>query len=118
MARIAIQAAASPENITWDVAGQEILSYREMVSLIAKNIDSHTPLLNLPPNLALTLVKFVNVVLRDVLLTHDELRGLMANLLVTTTPPLGITSFSSWLEQNSELLGRQYASELSRHFRT
>ena len=117
LARIAIQAATSSDNLIWDAAGQEIYSYKDMVSLIAKNINSRSRLLDMPPNLALTLVKFVNITLQDVLLTRDELRGLMANLLVTTTPPLGITSFSSWLEQNSDLLGRQYASELSRHFR-
>ena len=118
LAEIAVQAGGSMENLVLDAAGPEILSYKEMITLIAQEINSHSRLIHMPPNLALILVKFLNIALQDVLLTRDELHGLMADLLVTSSPPLATTSFASWLEQNSDLLGRQYASELRRHFRT
>ena len=118
LAEIAVQAGGSMENLVLDAAGPEVLSYKEMIKRIAQEIDSHSRLIHMPPNLALILVKFLNIALQDVLLTRDELRGLMADLLVTSSPPLATTSFASWLEHNSHLLGRQYASELRRHFRT
>ena len=118
LAEIAVQAGGSTENLVLDAAGPEILSYKEMIKLIAEKIDSHSRLIHMSPNLALILVKLLNIALQDVLLTRDELQGLMADLLVTSSPPLATTSFSSWLDQNSHLLGKKYTSELNRHFRT
>jgi len=54
---------------------------------------------------------------RDVVLTRDELRGLMENLLVSNGPPTGRRRLSEWLAINGELLGRRYANELKRNYR-
>jgi NADH dehydrogenase len=54
---------------------------------------------------------------RDVVLTRDEIDGLMGDLLVTEGPPTGQTRLSDWLAQNAETIGVRYASELSRHYR-
>jgi NADH dehydrogenase len=54
---------------------------------------------------------------KDVVLTGDEIKGLMANLLVSDHPPTGRTRLSEWIEQNSSTLGVHYASELNRHYR-
>ncbi len=43
--------------------------------------------------------------------------GLMAGLLVSDGPPNGRTSFSRWLEENGDTLGRRYVSEMDRHYR-
>ena len=51
---------------------------------------------------------------RDVLLTRDEIAGLMANLLVTNSPPAGTTKLSEWAREHAADLGRRYASELGR----
>jgi NADH dehydrogenase len=49
-----------------------------------------------------------------VLLTRDEIAGLMANLLVTSSPPAGTTKLSDWAREHAADLGRRYASELAR----
>ena len=54
--------------------------------------------------------------MRDVVLTGDEIRGLMAGLLVSHAPPLGRIAFSQWLNEHSTSVGRSYANELQRHF--
>ena len=59
----------------------------------------------------------MNLLVRDVVLTKDEIRGLMAGLLVSNGPPTGATPFSQWLDQNHRLLGMKYASELRRHYK-
>ncbi|MCS6950470.1 MAG: hypothetical protein NZ520_08430, partial [bacterium] len=47
-------------------------------------------------------------------ITREEIAGLMANLLVTSSPPAGKTRFSEWVRENAPLLGRRYHSELAR----
>lgn len=61
--------------------------------------------------------KIVGSVVRDVILTRDEVRGLMSNLLVTDSPPNASTRFSEWLQMNADRIGIAYTSELARHFR-
>jgi NADH dehydrogenase len=53
---------------------------------------------------------------RDVILTRDEVRGLMAGLLVSASPPTGTTRVSGWLRDNADVVGRTYRSELARHY--
>jgi hypothetical protein len=57
------------------------------------------------------------VVVRDVVLTADEIRGLTAGLLVSHQPALGRVSLLEWLKENASTLDRAYANELDRHFR-
>jgi NADH dehydrogenase len=70
-----------------------------------------------PAGLALWATRLLGLMLGDVVLTGDELRGLMANLLVSSGPPSGRTALSEWLAANAETAGRSYASELQRHYR-
>jgi NADH dehydrogenase len=52
----------------------------------------------------------------DVVLTWEEYKGLMGNLLAPEGPPAGPTRLSQWLADHKDLVGRQYASEVARHF--
>ena len=61
--------------------------------------------------------RLAGLALHDVLLTRDELRGLMANLLISPSPPNGHIRLSAWLAQNADRVGKRYASELALHFR-
>jgi NADH dehydrogenase len=54
---------------------------------------------------------------KDVMLTRDEVEGLMANLLVSDCPPTGQTRLGDWLDENADGVGAKYASELRRHYR-
>lgn len=63
------------------------------------------------------LARVLGVVVRDVVLTADEIRGLAAGLLVSHQPALGQISFTEWLNDTGPALGRGYLNELDRHFR-
>jgi hypothetical protein len=52
-----------------------------------------------------------------VVLTQDEVDGLMAGLLVSSEPARAKTQLADWLEVNKDSVGRQYASELARHYK-
>jgi NADH dehydrogenase len=74
-------------------------------------------MVHVDPQIALALTQIVSWLVRDVMLTGDEVRGLMTNLLVTDSPPNAATRFSQWLSSNADKIGIAYASELARHFR-
>ncbi len=113
----AVRAARSQENYLADLAGPEVYTFREFVELIAETIGSRARLVSVSPRLAHLLTKPVGWCMRDVLLTREEVEGLMSNLLISSTPPNCLTRCSEWLRRNAELLGARYASELDRHFR-
>jgi NADH dehydrogenase len=50
----------------------------------------------------------------DVLITREEITGLMQDLLYTSSPPTGKTTFTSWATDHAATLGLHYASELRR----
>lgn len=58
----------------------------------------------------------LGLLVRDVILTPDEISGLTSGLLVSHDAPLGQIAFSEWLVENSISIGRSYANELQRHF--
>jgi NADH dehydrogenase len=116
MAELAIQAGHEDKNLTLDVVGPEIFTFDELVGLIAQVLGSRARLIHLPPGLALALSRLVGLAVGDVVLTRDELAGLSAGLLVSSLPPSGQTKFSEWVRENVQNLGREYASEIGRHY--
>ena len=54
------------------------------------------------------------LVVGDVVVTPEEVAGLMQNLLVTDSSPAGRTALSQWILQHRESLGHRYSSELAR----
>src|SRR5688500_11820645 len=116
-ATICVDAAASGDDVVLDAAGPETLSYKELVRLVAAAVGSRARIVHASPRVVLALARLVGLARRDVLLTAEELAGLQASLLVSDRPPLGTSSFRSWVAANGEALGRGYVSELARNFR-
>lgn len=116
VAEIAVSAAHQNENIIIDAVGPEIYTFDELVRFIADRIHSRAKIIHLRPALAFFLSKLVGYMVSDVVLTRDEVEGLMLNLLVAESPPTGQTRLSDWLNKNADSLGAKYASELSRHY--
>jgi uncharacterized protein YbjT (DUF2867 family) len=118
VAEIAMWAAAQSENVVVDAAGPEIISYVDLVGSVAIALHRKPPLLFMPQALALLAGDAVGLVVRDILLTRQELTGLMEELLVSKAEPRGTRRLDDWLLKSASTLGRHYASELSRHFRS
>jgi uncharacterized protein YbjT (DUF2867 family) len=117
LAEIAVNAASKPENVILDAVGPETYSFNELVRLIARTLGRNVRIGHVNPALAYVLTRLLGLAVHDVILTREEIEGLMANLLVSNQPPLGRTKLSTWLESNGTRVGRRYASELGRHFR-
>ncbi|MEK6222631.1 MAG: epimerase, partial [Chloroflexota bacterium] len=77
---------------------------------------SRTILIRLPAMLTYWMSKFIGLFVGDVVLTTEEVIGLMDNLLVTNSPPAGKTKLSEWVAENKDWLGEKYHNEIKRHF--
>jgi uncharacterized protein YbjT (DUF2867 family) len=99
-----------------DAAGPETMAFDELVALIRGATGSHARIVHVPAPVMGLAARALGLLVRDVVLTPDEIDGLMAGLLVSDEPPLGEIAFSEWLEQSRGSLGRRYANELGRHF--
>ena len=117
VAGIAVNAGQSNDNMMIDAVGPEIFTYEELIRLIADRVQSKAKIMHLRPGMALFLSKFIGYMVKDVVLTRDEVEGLIANLLVSKNPPTGKTRLSDWLSQHADTIGIHYASELNRHYR-
>jgi NADH dehydrogenase len=116
VARICIDAANSQCDLVLDAAGPETMTFAELVALVRSAVDTRSPILHLPPPLMAATARALGLLLGDVVLTAEEIKGLMAGLLVSHEPPLGQIAFSQWLEQHKASVGCAYANELQRHF--
>ena len=117
VAEIATWAAGQADNLVVDAAGPEIITYAELVQSIAIAVRRRPRILNLPSTLTLAAGHVVGLFVRDIVLTRQELQGLMQELLVSQEEPRGARRVDDWLLRSGNALGRSYASELSRHFR-
>jgi uncharacterized protein YbjT (DUF2867 family) len=117
VAAIAVAAGHREDNVVLDAVGPETYTFQGLVDLIARSIGARPVIVRVPPRVALAMGAVLGLVVRDVLVTGDELAGLMAGLVVTDGPATGEVRLSEWLARHSGELGRQYASELARHYR-
>jgi uncharacterized protein YbjT (DUF2867 family) len=117
LAELAVEAGARNDNLVWDAVGPDIFSFDEMVNLIGEKIGYPKAILHFAPRLALAAAQFISLFVRDVVLTPEEVDGLMAGLLVSSEPPRAKTHLANWLEQNRATVGAKYASELKRHYK-
>ena len=116
-AQICLRAAQGATAAVTDAAGPDTMTYEQLVRAVRDALGRRTPILHAPPAAVAALSRALGVVVRDVVLTADEIRGLTAGLLVSHQPALGRVSFLDWLQENASTLGRAYANELDRHFR-
>ena len=117
VADLAVDAGQSTGNMNFDAAGPDILTFEEIVRLLAAKLGSRSLILRVKPEVSLFLVKLLNIMMKDVVLTPDELGALRADLLVSKHPPTGRVRLRDWLDTHAPTLGRRYASELNRHYR-
>jgi uncharacterized protein YbjT (DUF2867 family) len=97
-----------------DAIGPETSRYRDLVQMIAHEIGSRAIILRMPPMLAYQAVRLLGWTVRDVINTHDEIRGLMEERLYVKSRPLGTAKLSDWVRASRRNIGTRYASELER----
>lgn len=116
LARLAVEQGERRDDVTLDAVGPETFEFVELVRRVRAAVRSRALVVAVPRPLLLATGRLVGKLVRDVVLTPDEVEGLTAGLLVSREAPTGTTRFSSWLAEHGDRLGREWASELGRHY--
>ena len=114
-AQLAVKMGAqSAGNAIVDAIGPETFTYRGLVAAIASAIGVRRRIVSVPPEVGYRVGRVIGRLVGDVTITREEIRGLMADLLCTTSRPAGTTRLTEWARDHRSTLGVRYASELAR----
>jgi NADH dehydrogenase len=116
LARVAAGLGESDDNVVLDLAGPETFTFADFVARIKDAVGSQAQLVAAPSAVVSTCSRLAGFLLRDRLLTRDELGALTANLLACESATTE-SRFSDWLDENSYWLGMEYANELRRNWK-
>lgn len=115
-ARVAVRAADADSGIedVIDCHGPEAFEYRGLVRTIGRIIGVRRPIVSVGPGLGHLVSRALNPLVGDVIITREEIAGLMRGLLGSAKPSLGTHKLTDWATQHRATLGRRYASEVGR----
>jgi uncharacterized protein YbjT (DUF2867 family) len=113
-AKLAVEQGGKTENAIINAIGPETYTYRNLVRMLSQAIGKERLILGMPAFAAYAGTKVVGWIKHDVVVTWEEVKGLMGNLLYVNVPPVGETRLSAWAHQHGAELGVRYASELAR----
>jgi uncharacterized protein YbjT (DUF2867 family) len=116
LARICVRHSEPGQDAIVDAAGPETMPFEQLVRAVRSALGSRAAIIHVSPSVMSAASRALGWCVRDVVLTPDEIKGLMAGLLVSHSPALGRISFTDWLSEASGSLGDAYANELNRHF--
>lgn len=114
LAKLAVEEGEKKENNIIDAIGPETFTFRELAETIGEIIGKKRLILSIPPFLGYIVGWITGKIVGDIMITKEEIDGLMADLLYTDSPPAGETKLTDWMRENSYCLGMKYASELKR----
>ena len=114
LAGLAAQQGKSRDNVVINAIGPETFTFRELVETIGRLIGKQRHIASVPPWLGYLASQVIGKLVGDVMMTRDELQGLMAERLYVDAPPAGTTALTQWVKEHADTLGREYASELAR----
>ncbi len=119
LARLAVEMGDGDDNAEVDAVGPDVFTYKDMVRLVREKTRTSARLVHVPAPVVMLAGSLLGLMLRDVVLSRDEIAGLAANLLVSDSngPAPGRIRLANWLEEHGPELGRRYASEMARHYR-
>ncbi len=116
MARLIVNAVKQEGNTVLDAVGPETYTFEELVRLISDQLGRRTSVIHVPTLAAYIATRVAGWFVSDVVLTWEEYKGLMAGQLAPEGSSTGETLLSQWLATNREPVGKQYASEVARHY--
>jgi uncharacterized protein YbjT (DUF2867 family) len=117
LARLCVDLAARPDDVTLDAVGPDSVTFKEMVMAIRAATGSRSVVVPAPGWLIPPASAVLGALLRDVLLTAEEYQAMAAGLADSSAPASGHVSLTKWIAEHGAELGRTYANELARHYR-
>jgi hypothetical protein len=114
LAQAAVEKVAGTTDEVVEAIGPETFTYRELVENIGRAIGVDRPIVSVSPTVGYWSCRLLGALVGDVVITREEIQGLMENCLYVDAPPLGRTRLTEWIDSHRETLGRHYTSEMSR----
>jgi uncharacterized protein YbjT (DUF2867 family) len=114
LAAAALQQAKGDGNDVINAIGPETFTYLELARTIRRALGLKRPIIRVHPELAYWSCRIIGLLVRDVVITREEIRGLMEGRLYVDDHPLGTTKLTAWIDQHRDTLGRHYTSEIAR----
>ena len=114
LAALAVQKAAAPATETINAIGPETFTYRQLIETVKRTLGLKRLVIGVPPEIGFWGCRLVGLLVKDIVITREEIRGLMENRLYVDAPPSGTTRLTDWLSEHRTTLGRHYTSELAR----
>jgi uncharacterized protein YbjT (DUF2867 family) len=114
LADLAVRYGQNRDNVIINAIGPETFTYAELVRTIGRLIGIERRVVSAPPGVAHRVGRVIGRLVGDVVITREEIQGLMSNLLWVDTEPTGTTRLTDWIREHADTLGTCYASELSR----
>lgn len=114
LAQLAVEQGRERTNRVIEAIGPETFTYRELASSVGEIIGKKRPIVSVPPSLGYAVGWIISKMVGDVMITREEIAGLMSNLLYVDAPPAGHTKLTDWARERASTLGLHYTSELAR----
>ena len=120
VADLCVRLGATDETVETDAAGPETLTFNDLVATVRRAVGSRALIVHLPATAVLATTRLLSLIVRDVVLTRDEITELTSSYLASRTAHAGTTPtrFSDWIEAHGATIGRRWSSELERNFRS
>jgi NADH dehydrogenase len=99
LAKLAVEQDESEENRVIDAIGPETFTYCELVRQIGQIIGKPRPIIYVPPWLGYAIGAVLGKIVGDVIITREEIEGLMADLLTAIQESERTAADWGWLGQ-------------------
>jgi NADH dehydrogenase len=115
-AQLAVDEAKRRENGVINAIGPETFTYRGLVEYIGQAIGQVKSIRLMRLTTGRMMAWLIGKLVKDVVVTKEEIQGLMENKLVVEgpCPRQAKTKLTDWAKANRDWLGNDYASELGR----
>jgi NADH dehydrogenase len=114
MAALMIRCADGEPGACVDAVGPERFMYRELIGTLGEIIGVPRPVFSVPARLGWAVTKCLDPMVRDTIITWEEVLGLMRGLLDSEQDAAGDTKLTEWAARHRDSLGTKYANEVGR----
>ena len=114
LAALAVKQGKIRDNTVINAIGPETFTFKGLVQEIGNIIGKKRPVISVPPSLGYISGKIIGFFVNDIMITREEIKGLMRELLYVDEPSTGTTKLTEWTKKHADTLGRKYTSELLR----
>jgi NADH dehydrogenase len=115
LAWAAAQEVSENRDEVVEAIGPETFAYRrELGAGVGRAIGVKRPIISVSPGVGYWSCRLIGLFVGDVVITREEIQGLMQGRLYVDAPPLGATKLTDWIDRHHDTLGRRYTNEMAR----